>query len=54
MQHTGCAASLLLLGAFQSCWYLPGSVSTLTETNVVLTGLGWHRRSSKGAFRTEH
>ena len=41
-------------GGFQSCWYLPGSVSSLTKTNVVLTGLGWHRKGSKGAFRTQY
>lgn len=48
----GSAASLL--GGFQSCWYFPGSVPTLTEANVAITGLGWHRRSSKGAVRTDH
>lgn len=33
LQHTGCAASLLLLEGFQSCWDFPGLASALAETN---------------------
>lgn len=50
----GCAAWLLLLGGFQNCWcFTRLSLSSLTQTNVVLPGLGWPRSSLESTLRTE-
>lgn len=50
----GCAAWLLLLGGFQNCWcFTRLSLSSLTQTKVVLPGLGWLRSSLESTLRTE-